>query len=435
MGETAPVRWACPYGGKKGKVGEMQLDDRQNTPVLTPVEEHVDAPDTGKKYPTIKTCEIMQYWDYMDTKSIDEVISRIKSLKNIKTWCIITHDKDTTSDGSPKKPHFHAVLTFSNTVTIKTVADTIKLEPQYVNKIRATTLAAQMYLIHRNDPAKYQYPAKDVKASFDYVTKVDDTPIKIKREDIAAKIASGEIKRYNLVSHVSPDEYARNKRYYDNCFEYRVKLMKGLNRDMQCIFITGQSGTGKTTYAKEYATQKGFATYISSGGKNPLDNYAGEGCIILDDTRSSTWSLTDFLKLTDNHTDSLVGCRYYNKSIAECKLLIVTSCKSLDEFYSHTTDHEKEPKVQLMRRFALVVRMTHETITMCAYNAAKECHVPVMTAKNHISLRYDPAMALDFVRDFARTLGLQIHSDDTETQGEFPLITGSDDDLPDAWGV
>ena len=407
--------------------------DAQTPDVMTSTDAQLSDPQE-KKYPTVKTCEIMQYWQYMDTQKLDDVISRIRSLKQIKTWCIITHDKDLLADGTPKGKHFHAVLTLKNSMTIKTIAEAVGVPPQYVNKIRSTTLAAQMYLIHRNDPGKFQYQPNEVKASFNYPELVDDTPIKIRREDLASKIASGEIKRYNLVDHVSPDEYARNIRYYENCFDYRNKLMKGLDRDMHCIFITGNSGTGKTTYAKEFATKKGFHTYISSGGKNPLDNYAGEECIILDDTRSSTWSLTDFLKLTDNHTDSLVGCRYYNKSIAECKLLIVTSCKSLDEFYENALNHDAEPKVQLLRRFELLVRMTHEQITTCVYSPQKATHVPIYTAKNHISLRYDPTMAMDFARDFMRTLGLEIHTDATEIQAEFPLITDPDDDLPDAWG-
>ena len=290
----------------------------------------------------------MQYWKYMDCNEIAVVISRIKSLTNLKSWCIITHDKDVLPSGEPKPPHFHCVLTFTNTKTFDSIAKAIGVEVQYVSKIKTTTKSAQLYLVHRNNPEKYQYQPSEVQASFDYANFVDDCPVKEKRENIAYRIEKGEIKEYNIFQFITIDEYSRNKRYYQSCFEYRQGKLKGMDRDMQCIFITGGSGTGKSTYAKMIASQKGYATYISSGGKNPLDNYKGEECIILDDTRSSTWSLTDFLKLTDNHTDSLVGCRYYNKSIAECKLLIVTSCKNLDEFYENATKEDNEPKKQLL---------------------------------------------------------------------------------------
>lgn len=356
----------------------------------------------------VKSCEVMQYWQHMDCKDIDTVISRIKSLTNLKSWAIITHDKDMLSNGQLKPAHFHCVLTFSNAKTIKSIANTIGVEMQYIEKIRTTTKSARLYLIHRNNPEKYQYSPDEVKASFEYVSYVDDCPAKQRRESIAERIESGEIKQYSLCKYVGIDEYSRNYRYYQKCFEYRQNKLKGLDRNMECIFVTGGSGTGKTSYAKMIASQKGYACYISSGGKNPLDNYQGEECIILDDTRSSTWSLTDFLKLTDNHTDSLIGCRYYNKSIAECKLLIVTSVKSLDEFYEYATKEENEPKIQLLRRFSMVVEMTIENMTIKYYNDNLMRHIPAFKVRNPIATLFEPKVAKKAVADFVQFMGLEI---------------------------
>lgn len=356
----------------------------------------------------VKSCEVMQYWEYMDCKDIDVIISRIKKLTYIKSWAIITHDKDVLPNGELKPPHFHAVLTFSNATTIKSIADCIGVEMQYVEKIRTTTKSARLYLIHRNDPEKYQYPPEDVRASFDYVSYVDDCPVRQKRENIAQRIEKGEIKQYNLYEFITIDEYSRNYRYYQRCFEYRQNKLRGLDRNMECIFITGASGTGKTTYAKIIAAQKGYACYISSGGKNPLDDYQGQECIILDDTRSSTWNLTDFLKLTDNHTDSLVGCRYYNKSIAECKLLIVTSVKSLDEFYENATKEDNEPKIQLLRRFKMVLEMTPESMIIYYYNEEERRHLRVGKTVNPLSILFEPGTAKKFAEDFVKMMGLEI---------------------------
>lgn len=372
----------------------------------------------------VKSCEVMQYWEYMDTDNIEVIISRIKKLTYIKSWAIITHDKDQLPNGQLKPAHFHCVLTFSNATTIKSIADTIGVEMQYVEKIRTTTKSARLYLIHRNNPEKYQYPPEDVKASFDYVSYVDDCPVKQKRESIAQRIESGEIKQYNLCKYVTIDEYSKNYRYYQKCFEYRQNKLKGVNRNMECIFVTGASGTGKTTYAKMIAAQKGYEFYISSGGKNPLDDYQGEECIILDDTRSSTWNLTDFLKLTDNHTDSLVGCRYYNKSIAECKLLIVTSVKTLDEFYEHATKEDNEPKIQLLRRFKMVIEMTIDNMTISYYDGDKKCHVKACRVKNPVSTLFQPKVAKKFAEDFVKMMGLEV-IDDSQSS-----LIPDDDDLP-----
>lgn len=363
----------------------------------------------------VKTCEIMQYWKYMDCNEIAVIISRIKSLSNLKSYCIINHDKDILPSGETKPPHFHAILTFSNAKTIETIAKTVGVENQYVSKIRTTTKSARLYLVHRNNPEKYQYDPSEVYADFDYINYVDDCPVKQKRETIAERIQTGEIKEYNLWQYITIDEYSKNKRYYQNCFEYRQNKIKGLDRNMECIFITGGSETGKTTYAKMLATQKGYHAYISSGGKNPLDNYKGEECIILDDTRSSSWSLTDFLKLTDNHTDSLVGCRYYNKSIAECKLIIVTSVKTLDEFYENATKEDNEPKIQLYRRFQMVIEMKKETMTISVYSEDKKQHLRAVSVKNPVAVMYQPKMAKKMVDDFVALMGLEIIDDKKPT--------------------
>ena len=368
-----------------------------------------------KTHICVKTCEIMQYWKYMDCNEIAVVISRIKSLSNLKSYCIINHDKDILPSGETKPPHFHAILTFSNAKTIETIAKTVGVENQYVSKIRTTTKSARLYLVHRNNPEKYQYDPSEVYADFDYINYVDDCPVKQKRETIAERIQTGEIKEYNLWQYITIDEYSKNKRYYQNCFEYRQNKIKGLDRNMECIFITGGSETGKTTYAKMLATQKGYHAYISSGGKNPLDNYKGEECIILDDTRSSSWSLTDFLKLTDNHTDSLVGCRYYNKSIAECKLIIVTSVKTLDEFYENATKEDNEPKIQLYRRFQMVIEMKKETMTISVYSEDKKRHMRAVSVKNPVAVMYQPKMAKKMVDDFVALMGLEIIDDKKPT--------------------
>ena len=66
-----------------------------------------------------------------------------------------------------------------------------------------------------------------------------------------------------------------------------------MDRQLECVFITGASHTGKTTFAKQIANSKGYSSYISSGGKHPLDNYEGQECIILDDLRDNTYELSD----------------------------------------------------------------------------------------------------------------------------------------------
>lgn len=100
-------------------------------------------------------------------------------------------------------------------------------------------------------------------------------------------------------------------------------MLKTQERRLEVMYFTGDSGTGKTTLAKQIAKNRNYSYYVSSASNDILDSYAGQDCLILDDLRPSCLSLADLLKLLDNHTSSTVKSRYYNK-ILECKLIVVT---------------------------------------------------------------------------------------------------------------
>lgn len=359
---------------------------------------------------TFRTCEVMQYFSHYDT-DFNGLIERIEKMEHLKTYCAVVHDKDKKSDGSPKDPHFHVVLTFSSPKGLPTIAKELNVEPQYVNKIKTTTKSAQLYLVHHNDPRKFQYPATDVRANFDYVNLIDDTPKRINLDAVLGQIDAGTIKPYNLCESVDIATYSKHKVVFDRAFRYYQEKHKGVDREMECMYICGGSGTGKTTYAKMVAAQKGYRCYVSAGGKNPLDDYAGEECIILDDIRGSVFPLADFLKLTDNNTDSLVGCRYYNKSIAYCKLLICTSVQSLQTLYDGVTCDHKEPLKQLYRRFqGGIIEMEDSSMTF--YAPEGEGIKPVLKTKNPVKAMFDPVEAKKNVEALVKALGLEIIADD-----------------------
>ena len=73
--------------------------------------------------------------------------------------------------------------------------------------------------------------------------------------------------------------------------------------------------------------------------------------------RADSFKYHDFLKLLDNHTNSLTKSRYYNKAI-DCKFLIITSIKRPDELYQNQTN---EDLLQLYRRIKFYVNIDAET--------------------------------------------------------------------------
>ena len=126
--------------------------------------------------------------------------------------------------------------------------------------------------------------------------------------------------------NITIEEYDKYKKSIDNAFKYRTDIMKGVKRNMECVYITG-----KSTYAKMMCEDKGYSVFVSSGSNDVLDGYTGQDCIILDDLRPSCMGLSDLLKMLDNNTASTVKSRYKNK-VLECKLIIVTSVLKIDEF-------------------------------------------------------------------------------------------------------
>ena len=74
------------------------------------------------------------------------------------------HDKDTNPDGTVKKAHWHVLLLFEGNKSYQQVKDiTAKLNtvnPQRVESARGMV----RYMVHLDNPEKYQYDVKDIKA-------------------------------------------------------------------------------------------------------------------------------------------------------------------------------------------------------------------------------------------------------------------------------
>ena len=350
---------------------------------------------------------ILLKWTYTEA----EMLKRIKSIAGLKSYAFIVHDKDKHADGSPVEPHFDCVLTFDNAHTADSVAKVFGVPVQQVSSIKGTTADAQFYLIHGNAPEKYQYPIKAVSSSFPFGDFAEKKKAEFLKKNsmrnVLALIANETIKPYNLYDYITIEEYANNKLKFERAFEYVQARKKGVERDMECVYIYGAAGVGKTTFAKQYAKSLNYSVYVSSGGRNPLDDYKGQECIILDDIRSETFPFADFLKLTDNNTDSLVGCRYYNKSISYCKLIICTSVCSIKNLFGA---FEGEPLLQVYRRFQNgkgIMKLDKDQVHFMQYDDTKNDLVEYSTCNNPVALMFDKVKALEFATSVMNSMGLK----------------------------
>lgn len=281
----------------------------------------------------VRLCEIVSDVEHIN---IEEIVKVLDNQKPFKDYAYILHDKDTYNEadetknpdhkaGTPKKTHYHIAIRLEYGTDTKYIANWLGIKENFINKVKGKWVDMLKYLTHENAPTKYQYTEDEVTSNYNW--KVEKTK-------------------------------AINKSI-DNAFKYRTDIIKGAKRNMECVYITGKSGTGKSTYAKMMCEDKGYSVFVSSGSNNVLDGYAGQDCIILDDLRPSCMGLSDLLKMLDNNTASTVKNRYKNKAL-ECKLIIVTSVLKIDEFFNVVFKEQKELIVQLKRRCKLHLRFEQD---------------------------------------------------------------------------
>lgn len=172
-------------------------------------------------------------------------------------------------------------------------------------------------------------------------------------QDYATLKISGK-KFYNIMKDY-PEQYFKLTAKINAAEKLRHKIIS--DRNLEVVYITGTSGSGKTTAAKYFATKLNYDFFVSGSGEDILDGYDKEECIILDDFRGGTMKFSELLKFLDNNTNSSVKSRYNNKDVSNCKLIIITSVYPPDNLYAFLNkdkeDKEEvfeEPIEQLYRR-------------------------------------------------------------------------------------
>lgn len=95
----------------------------------------------------------------------DELIDVLSNVDFVSNYCMIYHDKDKLSDGSPAKEHTHCALTFSHRVSISYVSkrlsffsvDKFTVNENQIELIKGTLQDYYDYILHRYEPTKYLY--------------------------------------------------------------------------------------------------------------------------------------------------------------------------------------------------------------------------------------------------------------------------------------
>jgi hypothetical protein len=350
----------------------------------------------------VKNMMYEQQLAHLPTQTLENLTDLINKTLKPKKYATILHDKDTDEKGQPVEPHVHAMLSFDNARSINSVAKLLGDQPQYIEAWKGDSRNGYAYLIHATDNArtKYQYSADEVKANFDYHAMIQNMTTEIKKINTygdRAKIQNflnllyiGSITKEEVEKQLTGAQYAKARKqieavwtkYLENSAAEWRKKMVAAGKFIRVIWIYGKPGTGKTSFAKEYAKKEGNGQpfYISGSSNDIFQSYKGEHIIILDELRPQSIPYHDLLRILDPFgIDSQVFApsRYCDKALA-ADLIIVTTPFEPFEFYQEIFGNKPnmiDRFEQLERRIALTINVTDTAILAATYDSKKQCYV------------------------------------------------------------
>lgn len=315
----------------------------------------------------------MQYFEYFNDEQLDKVFHWLDKVDC--EYIAVKHDKDES-----KAPHFHIFVKLDDARSFDDIARQCDIKKQYVQKIEKGWRNALAYAFHLTESAKndgkYKYNetavirTKQVDVSAIFAKNEEYEELKIREEELKQlifKYGECEISKKELLAKMTANDYNKHALLIKRMREYR--LMKVRDRDMQVLYICGASGSGKTTVAKYFARVFAYDYFVSGSGKDVLDGYDKEECIILDDLRADAFTKAELFKLTDNNTNSSVKSRYNNKDISYCKLMIITSIKTPHALYNWEDGDKDETFKQFARRLNNTFVYIHDNgdVWKCIY--------------------------------------------------------------------
>lgn len=343
--------------------------------------------------PTVRSCVWMytQQLDHLPFSSIDALVRRIKSISNLDKLAWIVHDKDVNEDGETVTKHIHLAFTLSKRTTVDHLAKFLDDRPEQLNaftkrgqSVAQSTKNIMGYLVHHTKQArqqnKYQYSLDDVHANFDYHSYVEQTERVKSSKDILDEYANEEITRdqaESLLRLQGGMALARNIKNLDSLDKYIleqrrkrwVSKMKKHGESIKVIWLYGQSGAGKTSFAKNYAQRHDLSYFIATSQNDPFQNYRGQQVLIIDEIRPSTFTYPDLLQICDPYLYGKNLTSRYRNPYFRSDIVFLTSIYSPLAFYNAMhLDTKIDTFEQLNRRLGMVLFFNKSTINQVVFD-------------------------------------------------------------------
>ena len=163
--------------------------------------------------------ELYPEWSYLN-----DILTYISKYK----YALILHDKDVNNEtGEVKKAHYHVVLEYEGKRLVSAVQNDLKqkgLETRFVQPCNERAMLR--YLVHKDDPEKYQYQPEEVKTNM-FQTFANALVDKVDEEIGLMQLCDWIEKQNGKVSSYSLNKYA-----------YENGALKSLRKFSQAIQTT-----------------------------------------------------------------------------------------------------------------------------------------------------------------------------------------------------
>ena len=371
-------------------------------------------------------------------KILEEIVRRASEVAIVSETYAIKHDKDTSvgfdsvtnsTTSELKEPHIHALLKFSKGATLTDLAEKIGLAEQYLEKAKSGRYGYDnllAYLIHAKDKDKYQYSPDEVftligKNYLEIYHQRKESWLKGKaKKEVQKSFEDIDFLIDNILNeNITKNDILLDKKYHTPYIVHKTRIndafktvgeIKGARTKDELengefkktiLFIYGNSGLGKSRFAKELAkdiiqmaklNNKKWQS-ITTAGTNMFDEVNGEEILLLDDVRGDSLTASDWLKVLDPYNISPVSARYQNK-IGAAKVIIITSSKHPLAFFYYTKGNAYEDLSQYVRRIEHLATLKGTSEKPIFY----ESHpVRTMNYKRRIpEIGYDVYLSYDF---------------------------------------
>lgn len=323
-------------------------------------------------------------------KDIKELYACIGKLNPNKVG-VILHDKEQDEKGDAEPPGYHAMITFRNAHSVKHLAKQLGVPPQNIEVWDKGVNNGFSYMLHRTKKAqeegKHQYNPSEVIANFDFEALMETIPFEIEQAKITRDaspktlldaVYAGVMTKEEAESRLTGSQYAFygkkindvwNKRQQKLADEWRQNMIAA-GKQVEVIWVFGETGTGKTQLAREIGKQRG--DFFKSGiSRDIFQGYeVSKNVIILDELRENSIRYDDLLKILDPFSvysgGSMAPSRYQDKALAADTFIITTPFDPY-QYYKRAVADEEAQKIdkfdQLLRRLTLILFMDDDSIS------------------------------------------------------------------------